>query len=341
MAGVKDIAAMAGVSPSTVSIVVNGKSDERSISEATRARVWEAARKLDYKPNIAARRLRNRQEETAVIAVFWTTDFRASMMVRFLNGLHRSLSTADQKLELLIVPYRNDSLHEALSRRNENFFNAAIICNASQADMDFLERTSFHIPIVLYNRHSTCYDTVNIDDALLGRMAADVFLSRGHHTAGILTSPAVFKGMQMRVDSFSTRCTDGGMCVLAVQPCAHSMHGGFDAATTLMQTHPEIDCLFCASDSIAIGALKALQDIGVPIPGQMELISIGNGDLEMEEFARVPLSVVHIPMEEMAEACLKLVTERLGDFSDASPMPRRSVGMTLEYRARVSCGPVP
>ena len=75
------------------------------------------------------------------------------------------------------------------------------------------------------------------------------------------------------------------------------------------------DCLLCSSDNIALGALKAFHDKGIQIPQQIELISIGNGSKELEEFSTPSLSVVSLPMEAMADACLTRISRAITELS--------------------------
>ena len=83
MATIKDVAKKAGVSVSTVSIVINGKSKERSIPEATQEKVAKAMAELGYQPNQTARRLRTKDEQRPVIAFYWPLDFRVPSLPLF------------------------------------------------------------------------------------------------------------------------------------------------------------------------------------------------------------------------------------------------------------------
>ena len=93
------------------------------------------------------------------------------------------------------------------------------------------------------------------------------------------------------------------------------------------------DCILCSSDNIALGALKAFHDKGVKIPAQIELISIGNGSKELEEYSIPSISVVSLPMEAMADACLTRISRAITDLSLA-PDTRE---FSAEYIARESC----
>ena len=84
MVTIKQIAQEVGISSSTVSIVLGGKAAERKISTATQEKIFAAAARLGYQPNMAARSLRGGSgANELVVAMFWAQDFRASMMLRF------------------------------------------------------------------------------------------------------------------------------------------------------------------------------------------------------------------------------------------------------------------
>jgi LacI family transcriptional regulator len=334
MTTIKELAREAGVSPSTVSIVLSGKSDERKIPLVTQNKVWEAARKLDYQPNVTARRLRIRPSQNIIIAVFWASDFRANMMVRFLRGLQEGILKSKKKCEFVILPYDNGALKESFTTLE--MYNAAIICNASSIDMAYLENNSFPVPIVLYNRHSKKYCTVNVDDTLLGAIPAEIFAARGHKNAVILTSDSVFTGMDVRIHSFEKKAQESGLSVQKVNQ-ENSMRGGYDGGKLIAKMSPLPDCIFCLSDFMAIGSLRAFHQEKIAIPENLELISIGNGDRELEEYASISLSVVHLPMERMAEACLELTLALLA----RSIEPPHSIKLPIEYRCRESCGGFP
>ena len=113
------------------------------------------------------------------------------------------------------------------------------------------------------------------------------------------------------------------------------MTGGYDAAKKILELPQLPDCLFCVSDAMALGALHAFWKAGIRIPEDMEIISVGNGDKEQEEYSCPSLSVVHLPMEKMAEACLQL----LWDLSNNVIESPHSMELPIDYVQRESCGP--
>ena len=200
--------------------------------------------------------------------------------------------------------------------------------------MEFLHENTFQKPIVLYNRHSSKYSTAVVDDAKIGVTAADVFLRHGRKTAVVLTLDKGFGGQTgLRTMSFTKRCEENGVKIADVLAVENSMRGGWQGMHRLFATGVKADCLFCASDSIALGAIKALNEMGVLIPKDIEIISTGNGDQQQEEFAVPSLSVVNVPIDEMAEKCMYLLYEQLTYVSKGV----RSVTLPTNFLARESC----
>ena len=91
MPTIKDVAAAAGVSPTTVSLVMNGRGEQHRIPADTIARIQNAMRELGYQPNLSARRLRSSAERKPVIAFFWPLDYRANMLGHFLSLIQTAL----------------------------------------------------------------------------------------------------------------------------------------------------------------------------------------------------------------------------------------------------------
>ena len=136
MASIKDVAKHANVSISTVSIIINGKSEERKISQETQKKVRQAMKELNYQPNFSAKKLRSSQNKKT-IALFWTTDFREVMLARFLSGLQTTINKMKLDYDIIIYPYENDHLCEEQTLTQISNYHGAIIANASQKDLDF------------------------------------------------------------------------------------------------------------------------------------------------------------------------------------------------------------
>lgn len=333
MVTLKDIAQYTQLSLSTVSIVLKGNGDARKIKKETQTIVLEAAKKLGYKPNVQARVLRGGSPNRMIITLFWASDIRIHMLSRFINGLQDSLVQNNYPCDLQIKPYVNDRLHEALTDQTILASNGMIICNPSETDMEFLENLDAGIPIVLYNRYSDKYATINMDDHTIGELSAKIFAKHQKHNPAMLKSPATFNGMNIRTNIFEFTAIENGMTPPVTVQITDSMEGGYKGALKLCSLPQLPDCLFCTSDSIALGALKAFHEKGIQIPEQLEIISVGNGNPDQEEYAIPSLSVISLPMENMAAACLRTVYTFLsnGEYNAST------FELPISYIARESC----
>ena len=333
MVTIKDIAKFTGVSPSTVSIVLRGLSEKRNISDATKKKVLEAAKTLGYTPNMQSKLLRSNLPNLPVITLFWDSTTRQYILGRFLKGIQDSIISNGFTYDLQVKPYAVGHLEESMTARTLMGSNGIIICNASDKDIEFLENNDLSVPIVLYNRYSDKYPTVNMNDKEIGKMAADTFVRHGKKRPALLTSKPNFDGMKIREEEFKNILKQNNINDIQKVIVDDTPKGGYDGANEISAQKQLPDCILCSSDNIALGALKAFHDKGIKIPQQIELISIGNGSKELEEFSTPSLSVVSLPMEAMADACLTRISRAITQMS-LTPDSRE---FSAEYISRESC----
>ena len=304
MITIKDVAKAAGVSPSTVSIILNGKCEERKISEATQSKVRSAMKELGYIPNISAGKLKEKSPER-VIALFWTLDYRDIMLARFLKGLQAEISRLNLNYKIEIIPYKNNELCNERSLASVADFHAAIIANAGTADMEFLKGLDPLIPIVLYNRNAEKYGSVYIDDEEIAGAAYKVLKDCKRVT--VVDVPHAFPGMAVRDQKLTALL--GASHLATVYSETNDAAGGFAVCSKI--DFKKTDAIYTPSDMIALGILNYAYKNDIDIPKDVKLLSIGNGLVQMDEYMGPGLSTIDIPLEEMAGKCLKLVTDEL------------------------------
>lgn len=314
MASIKDVAEMAGVSLSTASIVVNGKAEERKISEATQNKVMNAMRQLNYIPNVSAKILRRGEAQSYVVALFWNFDFRSIMMHRFLFGFQKKIAEENVNMSIIIHPYRTGELRKEAASFEGGEFHAAVIGNADANDLKFLKDSAFQVPIVLYNRLLEGYCSVNVDDEKIGQMAAEHLYAQGYRRPAVIHGTQNFPGATKREAAFLERMEKLGSILPKNKMiyAGNSLKGGYECAKILMEKIIEepADSYFCASDSIALGFLTAFAESG-KIPQQIGVLAIGNSDPQYSLYHSPSLSVINIPIEEMAEQCCSFLIERM------------------------------
>lgn len=302
MASIKDVAKYANVSISTVSIIINGKSEERKISEETQKKVRLAMKALNYQPNLSAKKLRSSQSKKT-IALFWTTDFRDVMLARFLSGLQQAIKEMNLDYDIIIYPYENNHLHEEKSLTKISNYHGAIIANASQHDLDFLKGLDPMIPIVLYNRDIDNYSSVSVNDEMIADQAYEVLKEKNN--IGIIKAPYVFDGMKIRDQKVIELLDNKNIKNYSVND--NNSISGYEIAKTI--DFDSLDILYTASDMLALGIMHYCYEKHISIPHDIEILSIGNGLTHIDDFLNPSLSVIQIPMETMAIECIKVLIQ--------------------------------
>ena len=333
MVTVKDIAKASGVSPSTVSIILNGKSRERKISEKTCKKVWDAVNTLGYKPNIAARTLRDGASSGAyTIALYWANDFRTTMLSRFLKGLSTAAADAEVPYEITIYPYNNDTLKDQAALLTGRRFHGAIIANASQKDMEFVKTSLFPVPVVLYNRALPGYCSVTVDNYRMGVLAAQALLGRKKRSPWILSSRDTFPGMGQRIEGFRDTFAASHIPVSPEKYTEgeNTPQDGARMTKEVLNLDHSCDSIYCLSDAIAMGCLYTLNRAGKKIPADISVISIGNGENENAMYATPSLSTVYLPMEDMACRCIQFLLALL----TGQPIPDKAVTLDTPLALR-------
>lgn len=335
MSSIKEIAKLAQVSQGTASLVLNGKGDQLRISQATQQRILDAARALDYRPNISARRLRSGGETVApIIALFWTLDSRTFLIGRFLKGVHDALKQSDEEIELLIQPYVSTRLKDVKSLVTGTRFNGAIIANATEEDERFLNETSLNVPVVLHLRDSNKHSSISVDNYHTGTEVARLFASRGHSRSGIIVPELSSRALRKRKEGFLAAAQSLGLEVAPehITGGDYTEEGGYQAADKLLMASERPTSLFVLSDQMAVGALARLQEAGIHVPEHMEVV--GHDDSEISRFSSPPLTTIHLPIEEMAAASAQLLIDLM--YHKVTPPIAKM--FTPHFVFRRSCG---
>ncbi len=309
MVTIKQVAEIAGVTPSTVSIIINGKAKERKISKKTQDRVWDAIKTTGYEPNLSARKLRGSVANKPIIAVFWAADFRATYLARVLEGIQSH--KLHNNYDIVLYPYTGNQLEKEQALRQANVFSGAIIANLSPIDLDYLHNTSLAIPVVLFNRNSDIFSTVTIENFLVGKKVAQLFKRKGHKNTAIIKAEAPFLAMSQRSEGFISGCNENGLALHEndVISGAHSYKGGAETALKFIKASPRPTSLFFDSDVMAIGALTEFSKAGLRVPEDLEIITVGSLPPENTEYSIPSLTVTDIPMEQMASKCLEILSK--------------------------------
>lgn len=329
----KDIARELRISQSTVSRALRG--DPR-VAPVTMARVLEAAREMNYTPNLAARSLITRKTGTVGVVV---SDITNPFYPELLDILHNEFALAGYRAILF-----NERTDASVEQRLRDLINGAavdgLVYVSATLGTPLLGHRARDIPVVLVNRYidSAQADTVVSDNRRGGRLVARALLELGHQRIALVTGPENTTTSRDRERGFRELLQASGVefdeALRRVGQYSH--RSGYQWCLELLAAEPRPTAVFAANDVIAFGALDAARRVGVHVPAELSVV--GFDDIDMAGWEGFNLTTVRQPLAEMGRAAAKLLIERIaGD--DASPPRRRVFPVELVRRGTLAAAP--
>jgi LacI family transcriptional regulator len=319
----KDIARDLGVSVITVSKALRDHSD---ISDATRARVLKRVKELNYKPNYAARALVTGRSNMIGLIVpdlihsFYSEVGNGLSGVLRKHGYNLVISSSDENQEI-----EDQMIDQLMARR----VDCLVIASANWTQSALKRITDANIPLVLLDRKISGIDAsfVGGDDELIGAMATEHLIEIGcrtiAHVGGSKVSPARGRLEGYKKTLAKHHMSPGPNYVAVSESLDHRAHEtGYESAMKVLKLNPRPDGVFCFSDPLAIGAIRAILESGLRIPEDVALIGCGN--LHYDAYLRVPLSSIDQQSFAIGERAAALVVETIEGESDngSKPKPR-------------------
>lgn len=298
MATIRDVAVLAGVSVSTVSIILNGNARERHIPEATRQRVEEAMRSLSYRPSRTARALRGKRRP--LIALLWVLDERSTFFMRVVRGLSAVAADPQRPFDFVILPYRNGKLAEMLPDLRDEGITGVLIGALSPQDQALLESAGLSKPVCLLNRSAESCLCCRTDIGEIGRLAAAFFMDRGCRAVGFVSDRVVLEPKAARRQAVLQACLGAGiLCPEAAQlKTENSLSGGLAAAEQMLSLPRRPDGVYLDNEIIAAGFSAACHARGIE---EFPLLAIGLSHPELGRHLHPSISLIDVPGEAIGE----------------------------------------
>jgi DNA-binding LacI/PurR family transcriptional regulator len=299
-----DIAARAGVSKSTVSLVLRGAT---TVSEATRRTVLDVIAELDYRPNAMARGLVQRR--THVIGVM-LSDLHNPFFVDVLDGVDARAEEAGYRT-LLATGHRSpareaNAIESLLELRTEGL----ILAGPRLEDAQIVE-ASRTAPVVLVSRrvHAEQVDCVMNDDSAGASAAVDYLVSLGHRRIAHIDGGSGASAPMRRSGYEQAMRRHGIADFIRTVEGDYTEAGGAAAVEVLLAAGTPPTAIFAANDLSALGALDALEQAGLRVPEDMSVVGYDNTSLA--RLRKIGLTTVDQPRREMGRAAAELLLERL------------------------------
>ncbi len=307
------VAELAGVSRATASRVVNGSS---RVSPEAHAAVTKAISALGYVPNRAARSLVTRRTDTLVLIVHERPDtvFEDPFFANVLRGVNAALSTTN--LQLVLLHARGDLQRERALRyvRNGHVDGALMISLHGDDPMPTAIMTA-GIPMVAMGRPPSGRpaDYVDADNAAGGQEAVRHLVAAGRRCLATVAGPLDMSAGIDRLRGYVDATRAAGMTAAAdrVAYGDFSEAAGYRAMKLLLERTPEIDGVFVASDLMAIGALRALRELGRRVPDDVAVV--GFDDAPLASYTDPPLTTVRQPVGLLGQEMVRLLLHRLSE----------------------------
>ena len=292
----RDVAHAAGVSQAAVSLVLGDKWRGR-VSEATAERVREAARALDYRPNLAARNLRLGRTRTVLLVV-------PALTTEFFAGVYTGAARVAAQHGFGVVLYPSP---ESIGPARDPFASAqaaldGVLASSMAADALTAIRGD-RLPLVMLDSDPTASPgaaTVNLDIADGIRQVTDHLLGLGHRRILHLAADVPSWTFEARARELTTRLTTTPGTQLSTARAPISIEGARTATEAALTTPgPRPTAIVCDDDKLAAGAYKAARRLGLRIPDDISVT--GLDDLALATALDPELTTVHLDAELFGE----------------------------------------
>lgn len=305
---IREVAARAGVSVTTVSHALNGKG---RIEPATVRRVQEAAARLGYQASQAARNLRTGRRGRIAVIGSQAPGLRVSLV-----DLHHFVRLLAAASEYAVAQGYAPVLALGTAGPGEAGFavDGVILVDPVQGEPLLATLRAAGIPVVTTGRdpagHAAADSWVDNDLGQATHRMLDHLHARGARRIGLIASSPLFSYSQDAVQAYRDWAGERGMPVqLAEVQGMLSESGGFLAAQSLLGRADAPDALHCVTDRYAIGALLAAQSRGLDVPRDM-LISAGT-DSDAARTSTPPITALDLHPEEIGRAASALLIARI------------------------------
>ena len=333
MSSLRRFASSLGLSITTVSRALDGYPD---VSPATRERVLKAAAEAGYHPNSAARRLRKGSGETvALVMPSEPGRFYEPVFVELLAAVGERL--AAQHYDLVLLAARPGPDEMAVYRRlvEGRRADALIVVRTRRVDERVIFLQSKGVPFVCHGRTdvATPYAFIDGDGESGFRDVTARLIARGHRRIALLSAPSDLMFTVFRTSGWRRALAEAGLAGGdLIAEGTPTEEGGYALAKAFLARAERPTALVCATDRMAIGAMRAAGEFGLKIGTDIAIT--GHDNIQAATLTDPALTTMELPLREVGERVADMVLARLGgadprDLVEIRPlvqMPRASSG---------------
>ena len=329
------------LSQTTVSLVLNNSPSAKSIPQETRKRVKEAAERLNYRPNYFARSLR--QSKSMSVGVL-APDLSEGYFTRVMSGVVQELTAAHYFYFTACHDWKRELIEKYPRMLVERAVDGFLLLNTP------VDLITVPVPVVAISAHTAAENVTNIvlDHHLAVGQALTHLYALGHRKIAIMRGPRAIPDSEFRWEAIQEVAREMGLkldpaLVIRIDSDGWSMKTGYHPMTpeigykpmqTLLRKTHDFTAIFCFNDIAAIGAIRALKDAGLSVPGDVSVV--GFDDIQSAEYSTPSLTTVRQPLWEMGKRGAQVLLERIANREKEFPA---EIMMDPELVVRESTGP--
>jgi LacI family transcriptional regulator len=308
---IKDVAKKAGVSITTVSFVLNNRTDV-VISEEVKKRVAKVALDLDYHPSAMAAGLAGKRTRNLGVIFFQEDKIISNQFYSFvIEGIVRETIEKGFNLFFSFLEPSYEGYQNLPKIIREKNVDGVILVGRGDARMvaDIKTRRIPAVAIDPFPAYSEI-DLVEIDNKRGGFIAAEHLIQLGHKQIGLLTIADGRPSIEERNEGWRLALLKNGLesNYANVFECQSlSFQGGYEKAKEILQKNKKLTALFCVNDEMAAGAMRAAQELGRPVPGNLSVVGFDN--VAVSQYTNPALTTVNVPKEQMGKLAVTRMLE--------------------------------
>jgi DNA-binding LacI/PurR family transcriptional regulator len=289
----RDVAQRAGVSPTTVSRVLN---NTHYISTKTKARVLDVVRDLNYFKNVHARRLATGKSDLFGLVI---SDIANPFFPEVIRGFQTAAWDRGFDTLLLNTEYSHERTLSIVRKLVESDVRGVAIVTSSIDNTATDELTSAGIGVVFSNLCSAdkLVSNITVDYSIGISQAIEHVAQLGHRRAAVIAGPKGNHTATTIAQGLVAGLTRCGMKPFPVTNSNYRVDAGASAVKEILQAPQSPTVIFCGSDLIAMGAMSALEEAGIRVPEDISIVGIDN--ISFATLARPPLTTINVPREEL------------------------------------------
>ncbi|MEX0335182.1 LacI family DNA-binding transcriptional regulator [Vibrio tubiashii] len=328
MASLHDVAELAGVSKSTVSRVIN---NEYGVKEATKVKVMKAVEEVGYVVNQVAKDLKSQKTNLVGVIVPRVSSHATAQGI---DGLSRVFEQAGKHVLLASTQLSDEKEIEYIQLFNQKRVEGVVLY-ATHIDNELVKAISqSKAPVVLVGQDGSLFNIPSVvhDDLRVGFEAGNRLLAAGCKQIGFIGVPdsdlAVDK---LRSDGLTQALAMNDQQLLFHCHGEFSIESGYANMKQTLASYPDVDGVFCATDRIAVGAIKALQEAGIEVGKQIKVLGVGNDELG---YINSPsLSTFNYAFDTAGENGAKMLLELI----EGKPQVMSKLVLTFQNIDRETC----